>query len=400
MGAGYVNMAIRKLGFRKIIFCFALGWLSAKSSAYPNFISYGYQSCMSCHYNPLGNGPLTDYGRAVAATAISDRWIFSKEVANDDEKLADFSGFLFSKPKTKWFRPSASYRGLYLVTDYGKPNAKDDYIHMDASIGAVAKFLEGDRLIISAQIGYAPEPRSAHGSGKKYDDYRSREHYIGFRFTKQFGLYAGLMDKAYGIRVPDHIAFSRTITGLAQNDQTYAVLGHYFNEKFELALQPFIGNLVQDAPLRQKGITGQVGYALRDNVRIGFSNLLSQSDFQSLAMLAADARMGFSKGTSLMIEVGQVVRTIKGPDTKSTSHYVFLQNHWLMRPGTFLIFTGEYLQPDTGSSQETYRFGPGLQYFLAPHVELRSDIYNTRTRSPGSFSDDTWVVTAQAHLWF
>jgi len=46
---------------------------SQSAKAYPNFIGHGYTSCINCHYNPFGGGPLTDYARAVAATTISSR---------------------------------------------------------------------------------------------------------------------------------------------------------------------------------------------------------------------------------------------------------------------------------------------------------------------------------------
>src|SRR5947199_7779102 len=85
----------------------------AKAGAYPNYISYGYHSCVSCHYNPMGNGPLTDYGKAVASSELTDRVFWPKNIADNDEKINDLTGFFFAKPSVDWLRPSASYRGLY-----------------------------------------------------------------------------------------------------------------------------------------------------------------------------------------------------------------------------------------------------------------------------------------------
>jgi hypothetical protein len=367
--------------------------------AYPNYISYGYQSCMGCHYNPMGNGPLTDYGKAVGSTAISNRWLWPKSIREDDEKIADRSGFFFSKPSTTWFRPSASYRGLYLERNFTQKNQKGDWINMDGSVALVLKFLTNDKLTFVGQISYAPAPAASHGSGQQFEEYRSREHYIGYRFSKEFGLYAGLMDKAFGIRVPDHNAFSRTMTGNNQNDQTYGVLAHYFSGNWEVALQPFIGNLVQDEPLRQKGATTQIGYAIGESSRLGTSILHSASKYLEETMYSVDVRSGFGKGHSLMLEAGQIERTPKGSD-KTSSRYVFMQNHWLIDTGFFTLLTVEALIPDTKKASETYRFGPGIQYFPTYRLELRADVYNTRQHDSEAYSDDTWTVAGQVHLWF
>ena len=68
---------------------------SFDTHAYPQFVSYGYRSCQTCHYNPLGNNGLQDdYGRAVSATAISDRLLVSDSTT--EEELGQRINFCFS----------------------------------------------------------------------------------------------------------------------------------------------------------------------------------------------------------------------------------------------------------------------------------------------------------------
>jgi hypothetical protein len=370
-----------------------------KAAAYPNYISYGYHSCVSCHYNPMGNGPLTDYGKAVASTELTDRVFWPKSIADNDEKINDLTGFFFSKPTVDWLRPSASYRGLYLETDPGKGSQKSRWINMDASAALVAKFFTDDKLILVGSISYAPSPIAEASSGKSFKNYRTREHYIGYRFSPDFGIYAGLMDKAFGIRVPDHTAFSRTVTRLDQDDQTHGVLLHYLTDVFELAVQPFVGNLVQEKNLRQQGVTAQTGIFLGDTTRLGASYANSKSEFLAETMYSVDARAGFGSSNSLLFELGQVQSTPAG-GKKSTDRYVFLQNQWLLRRGLSPLLTAELLQPDIKANGEIYRFGPGIQYFPTYRVELRADIYDTRERSSAAYSDDSWMITGQVHLWF
>lgn len=373
--------------------------LGSSAYAYPSYISLGYHSCVSCHYNPMGNGPLNDYGKSVAATELTDRIFFSHQLANDDEKLADLSGFLFQKPKVEWLRPSASYRGLTFSQNPGKASAKSEWINMDASAALVLKFLQADKLTFAGNISYAPTPLQERGNGKKYQNYRSREYYMGYRFSQSFGTYVGLMDKAFGIRVPDHISFSRTVTRLDQDDQTLGVLFHYLGENFEMALQPFLGNPVQETNLREKGASVQIGRMITDNSRIGASFASSKSNFIQRTMYSIDARAGFGTSNSLLFEVGQVESTPVNA-SKTTDRYVFLQNQWLLRRGLSSILTAEFNQPDIKRNGEIYRFGPGIQWFPIYRMELRVDVYDTRDRSSAAYSDDSWLVTGQVHVWF
>ncbi len=202
---------------------------------YPNFVSKGYTNCLTCHYNPYGNGPLNDYGRAVAASAIAGR-LFVSDSTSDDE-LADRSGFLFSTPKNKWFRPALDYRSLYLAAGLNNEggakeafdNAKWINMQMDANI--TLQFGKRNNFIISGTYGVVP-----HNSGLGREDqpeYISREHYIGYRPFKELGVYVGKMDKIFGIRVPDHNAISKRYTN-TNLSPTHGVMLHYLEKEYEL----------------------------------------------------------------------------------------------------------------------------------------------------------------------
>ena len=64
--------------------------------AYPEFIGYGYSSCITCHYNGNCGGPLNDYGRALWSPEISSRLLYPKSMS--DEDMANQSGFLGPLP--------------------------------------------------------------------------------------------------------------------------------------------------------------------------------------------------------------------------------------------------------------------------------------------------------------
>lgn len=372
---------------------------NSKVMAYPNFIGFGYTSCLTCHYNPFGNGPLTDYGRALGATTVSDdRW-YSEGTSLDD--VGAKSGFFYSKPKNTWFRPSLDYRGLFLRRDISSDNAENEWIHMDGNLNVVLRLgptANKDKFIVSASMGYAPAPRN--GNNRDIDEYRSREHYVGWRINENWGLYAGLMDKVYGIRIPDHIAFSRAITANTMNDQTHGLLLHYTSPNWDVGIQPFIGNLGEEANVRQKGGAATVEYTVNNKVRPGASVQYGSSEFLKAYAVAMHARLGFGKGNSIMGEIGQTKEEQTKRGTEVESRYWMVQTHLLASKGLFVLNTIEYLKANLDRENKTLRWGPGIQYFLIQGLELRADIYNTRVFSDQSVSDDTWDLTGQIHLWF
>jgi hypothetical protein len=366
------------------------------AEAYPNYISYGYGSCLTCHYNPAGNGPLTDYGRALSATEISDRLI-SKD-SETEEQITDKSGFNFGQPPVEWLRPSLSYRSLYLKRNYDESSEKDSFIIMDLSATVVAKLLQKDKLTFVGQIGYSPKPRALEDDPDVVE-YRSREHYVGYRFAKEFGVYAGLMDKVFGIRIPDHTAFSRSITGLGQNDQTHGILAHFSNKLVEVGVQPFIGNLVQDEDLRQKGVTTQIEFAAADKTRIGLSGLTSTSEYLDTLLYAGHARIGIGQGNSILTEIGQAEKTVKVNDVKTTSRYVMTQGHLHFRRGLWGLLTVENLKPNIDSGSTINRIGPGVQFFPFQRLEIRGDVYKTYRKTTGQPATDSIDLATQLHIW-
>jgi len=175
------------------LYLFVLIFFAFENSvqAYPQFINMGYTSCITCHYNPYGNGPLTDYGRAVSATAISDRLIWASFVKEED--IANTSGFFFGPSPVSWLRPSLSFRRLVFRDNIGGAvPASTRYITMDLGGSLVITPLKHDRLIFVGSMAYAP---TAPGQSNNGSDYRSREHYVAYRITKEMGIYAGMMDK-------------------------------------------------------------------------------------------------------------------------------------------------------------------------------------------------------------
>jgi hypothetical protein len=376
-------------------FFLLLLFFSYKTWAYPNFIGHGYTSCMNCHYNPAGNGPLTDYGRAVSATLISSGALYPNNWT--EEKVAYTSGFLFRKPKQNWLRTQMNYRGFQLVRNPGsKSSETKQWINMQADARLILKFGKNDRFITVINYGYSPKPQ---GTTEKMAEWRSREHYMGFRFTPKFGVYAGLMDKAYGLRVIEHNMVSRTTPQVTQNDQTHGVMLHYLGEKSEMFLHGFVGNLSQKEDVRMKGGSFMFERTVADVHRIGASVMQTSNSVQKRTSYAVHGRWDLQKGSALLAELGQVKRTADATFFDMTSRYAFLQTYLRPWRGVYFFTNIEYYQDNIQKQPYFVRWGPGLQYFPIQRLEFRADLSNTRNFSPDSSNKDSWMYLLQAHVW-
>lgn len=380
---------------KKLIPIFIL-FLSNASWGYSNFIGHGYSSCINCHFNPFGGGQLTDYGRAVSATAISAKAFYPNK---SDEDLSYMSGFLFRKPKQKWFRPQINYRGFEVVRNPGGGvNQDKEWITMQLDARVALKFGENDKLIFVGDYGKTPLPAVLE-PGESDQKYRSRNLYAGYRFNPKFGLYAGLMDKVYGIRVVEHIAYSRINPQIRQNDQTYGVMGHYLSGNWEGGVHLFGGNLLQDSSYRMKGGSTKIERTVAGIHRVGASFLTSSNDFLRLNSYAVHGRFNLKEGSAFLAELGQTEKRAKDSAPNITSRYGLLQTYVRPTRGFYVLANIEYLKNDISESDYIMRWGPGLQYFPVQRIELRADIYDTRNFLTNTSRKDSWMYLLQLHLW-
>ena len=378
----------------KILLLLTTVILSTSAWAYPNFIGHSYTSCLNCHYNPAGNGPLTDYGRAISATAISSGALYPEKWT--EEKVAYTSGFFFRKPKQDYVRTQINYRGFQLVRNPGSSNSEaKQWINMQADARLILKSKD-DRFVTVINYGYSPKPT---GTQDDMDEWRSREHYMGYRVTPKFGLYAGLMDKVYGLRVIEHIMVNRTTPQVTQNDQVHGVMAHYLGEKSETFIHGFLGNMSQDDDVRMKGGSFMFERTVADAHRLGASVMQTSNEYLSLLSYAAHARFNLKEGSALLGEFGQTKRTADASFFDKTSRYGILQTYLRPWRGVYFFSNIEYYQDNIEKEPFFIRWGPGVQYFPIQRLEFRADVYNTRNFSPDSSNKDSWMYLLQAHVW-
>ncbi|HRO68644.1 MAG TPA: hypothetical protein PL182_13815, partial [Pseudobdellovibrionaceae bacterium] len=106
---------------RFFLFLLLISLLPSSAFAYPEFIGYGYNSCMACHYNGAGGAGLTDYGRALYASELAARPFWTKQ---SDDQLAEASNFFGKKQSPFWLKPGLKYRRLLNMTNPGSKSSR------------------------------------------------------------------------------------------------------------------------------------------------------------------------------------------------------------------------------------------------------------------------------------
>lgn len=371
--------------------------LIAKTAfSYPDFIGYGYSSCMLCHFNSQGNGPLTDYGRGVFASEIVSKGYLPSNIS--DEELSERSGFLGKTKIPWWIRPGFKYRGLWFQSNPGSEGTVKKYIHMQADASVAFQFDQDQKYVFVGSWGYYPVPASLKNDPNRPSDWISREHY--FRWIKDDNLtfYVGLMDKAYGIRLVDHTSFSRSKVGVAQNDQTHGIMTVYRKEPWEITPHVFMGNMAQPSDLRQKGFSIVAERDMHQYFRLGTSAMMSQNDYVSWLRAAGHSKYGYGKGNSLLSEFGFIQNKPKS-GTSKTGGYALAESLALIKRGYFFLSQVEYYnQTLSTKSSDNLKWTFGLLMFPYLKTETRLTLVNGRDLSDDTVVGDSWLLQAQIHF--
>ncbi len=376
---------------------FAIILIPLNALAYPQYIGLQYTSCLTCHFNPQGNGPLNDYGRGVAATAIAGRIGVGSDVT--EEELVKRSAFPGINPDTnKWLRPMIGYRGLGLDRNAFTGQSDKTFIQMQMDASLTLKAGDRDQYIMSFTYGTRPVNRAEAQNLMESKGY-SREHYVGWRPTPKVGIYAGKMDKAFGLRIPDHNLSSRAQTRTAQFNQVHGVMLHVVGEKVETSLHSFVGDLnLQDEDQREKGYSGILEWGVTSQNRLGVSYQATEVGTNQQRVIALHDRIGLGKGHSVMAELGQITKTI-GTAKSNDYLYGLLQTHLMVARGLWLQGTFDYYKSSVSTTSETLSAGPGIQWFPRQKLEFRIDIYNKRVFQENLATQDSWQALGQVHLW-
>jgi hypothetical protein len=390
-----------KITFASVLFCIVSFGISVVQ-AYPDFIGYGYSSCITCHYNGNGGGALNDYGRALFATEIASRSIYKTD--KEEEAIGAESGFLGKKELPWWIRPGLKYRGLWFQSSPGSSQKREMFINMQADINLALMFDKQQKFVLVTTTSYNTYPRAWSTSTENKTTYWfEKEYYLRWQYSKTFWVYLGQMDKVFGIRQIDHTAYSRIYTGLSKFDQSQEAILHWTYPDWDTALNLFVGNGDEEAKYKQKGASVSGEYQVAESFKVGASGMYSKSEIEQWTRVAGHSRLGLSKGTSLLSEVGLFQNTpvVASPNPIPTGAYVMLETLANITRGYNILSTVEYAKTDIKrSATEKLRWSFGTLMFPLPRTELRLMAVEGKSYDDQTSTSDSWQLQTQLHLSF
>jgi len=197
--------------------------LTSSAWAEPMFLAKQYTRCTSCHYSPSGGGLLTPYGRLLShrelSTTTAAATVAAPAAEDDPHGEQAFLYGAFGKSL------GPVHLGLEMRPSrlrLGFPGGQQDMtLLMNVElVGAVQK----NGWTAYATAGREP-PDSAVRDGRVLPDpaFISYEHWISYRTDQGFGIRAGRFMPAYGLRLADHTAYSRSYLDFDRNDQVYGL---------------------------------------------------------------------------------------------------------------------------------------------------------------------------------
>lgn len=382
------------------IFAFSLLGPGRTVLAYHHFIAHGYSSCMTCHYNGAGGGALNDYGRALFAAEITARWVFPKSV--EEDKIAESSRFLGFADLPYWLRPALKYRGLSVESNPGSGSQVKRWIPMQREVYLTLAADEDNKYIFVGSMTYNSEPRffSTGLEDREEGGWAVKEAYLRLQLNDSSWLYAGQMDKPFGIREVNHTAYSRRAVAMTQYDQSAGVMYHRNIAPWEGFLMVFGGNTAEVEEARLQGASALIEYEPMEKVRLGFSLLSEKSERLEKTAFAVHERMGLGTGSALSAELGlfEDKDLLTAGAEPVLGAYALLQNYFHLDRGINLLTEFEWLRPDTRvAGLHMYRWNLGFLLFPLPRTEVRASAVNTRTFSNTMGAPEGWALQTQIH---
>lgn len=384
--------------FHLFLFSFFLTISAAWS--YPNFIGYGYRSCLACHESSTGGGALTDYARGVYASEISMN-PFSKWMTEED--LSGISNFLGSQELPYWVRVGFKYRSLELERNPGSSQSSKLYFNMQNDLNLNFFTNEAHTLGLINTLGYLTNPNAIAPNKTFSDNPRlfMKEYFIKYRYSKEWWINAGFMDKAFGIKTANHTAVNRAQIGLGTNDQSHALLAHWIKPDEDYFFQILLGNLHLSKADQKVGASVMYEAKWSKSHAYGIGLLTEKKETANSSQIELHNKMGFGEGNAMLMEIGyrSASSTSNNTTTDSQNFYLFSEGQLGLTKGLFILSGLETSKNTTNSSSlDLIRWNLGFLAFPMQRLELRFSGVNQKTYNAPEATQDEWSLQTQVHL--
>ena len=390
---------------------------AAPARAYPWMIRHEYTGCVQCHADPSGGGLLTAYGRAQSEILL--RTPYGPAI----EEPGKVSGFLFGAfdvPEPLLLGGDLREAALW-VKPQGQPSTSDLFLMQGDLEGQVSV----SRVRANASVGFAQEGAfpAALTRGSR-DNLVSRVHWVGVDLgeDKQFLVRAGRMNLPFGIRSVEHVSWTRVYTRTDTNeDQQHGASFAWNLDGWRGEVMAIAGNF-QERPdaFRERGYSGFVEWDPLSKLAVGASSLVTH------------ANRGIDpNGVALPADLVRQAHGVYGRWSPALPLVLSLEVDYLhdSQPATFLngalnssglagtlwadvepvqgvhvdaigeMVTKESDLPGPGGTRPWLRAWGFVNWFFAPHVDVRGDvIYESDAQGSQRFGITTLLAQLHAFL--
>jgi hypothetical protein len=359
------------------------------ADAEPMFLSRQYTRCTSCHFSPTGGGLLTPYGRSLSRNELSTTGR-SAPAAPPPARGHGEESFLWGALGGRLGPVSAGIdlRPSHLSLDLGGPGSSSRDFLMTADLLAA---WQAHGLTVYGEVGRKP-PIGAEPAG-----IYSYEHWLGYQSEKGLGLRVGRFLPAYGVRLADHTALTRSPLGFDKYDQVYALELSHSGERdlLQVSVGPGSADAIVHGNPHPSTATGRFQWDFGSHTSLVVSGLYRGKTTLVPSNRAGGIAFGFAPSRRLTIwseADAQAEQGVSGAPAYS-----------LLNETAFEVFRGFWLKVSPqlrtnygDTSGGVFRLALETEWLPRTHWNLDVSYYRDATRGTGSVYQ---TLLAQLHLY-
>lgn len=370
------------------VFCLAF---AGAASAEPMFLSKQYTRCTTCHYSPTGGGLLTAYGRSLSHHELS--------TFRGSEGAAGAAGSPQSPPggeqdflwgalggKLGPFNLGVDIRPAHLSYDFDNTTTSKNF-WMNADVLAA---YQANGWTLYGEIGRQPLVEGAKLDSYEYWAQHQNDNGLAFR--------VGRFLPAFGVRLADHTALTRTTLGFDKYDQVYALEVSRTLSRYQWQVSAGPGradSILHDDGRRAFTATGRFALDLGPRRTLVLSGLYRDASELEPRSGAGDVAFGFAPTSRLSIWTEGAAKFQRG--TTGAPQYLFLnETAFEAYHGVWLKFSPQlrtlYGDPSGGVTRLVFE----LDLLPRTHWNVDLSFYRDSARETDAV---TKIFLAQLHLY-
>jgi hypothetical protein len=319
--------------------------LAHRADAYPQFQLSRESTCTGCHISPAGGLVLNENGLATAETMST----FGGAPEAAHGKLAGPS----------WLIISGDFRAGAGLNDRVK--AQGAAFPMQAEVDGAVR---GGSITLLATVGVEQGPVVA-----------SHEHWVMWQSEAgaDHGLYvrAGRFMPVYGLRLAEHIAYTRRYGQTPLYGETYGAAVAYIDPRWEVHVTGFVHDRIQDPVERGDGAAAYGEVRLAKVASVGLQGRYAKSDEDARTAGGFTAKLWLEPANVLLQGEVQMIRQTFAAGSRRTQLVSYLLGSWFFHEGWMLdVGVGQFDEDLAMSTNDLECIDANVHWFATSHLEL------------------------------